>query len=204
VSRRGPLRRAWKRCRERWLDRLGLLYGRRFFAKSLRKKGDSDRLVAASLRRHCACRTVVDIGCGDGYFLAALQAEGCRVFGLERSAAGLAGCAARGVAAARFDIRSDQLPARAHGELCLCFEVAEHLPAESAGRLVELVTQAAPRAVFTAATPGQGGVGHVNEQPHDYWCGCSKRPAGGRTSCWRRSSATSGGRRAWYPGCRTI
>ncbi len=87
MSRRGPLRRAWKRCRERWLDRLGLLYGRRFFAKSLRKKGDSDRLVAASLRRHCACRTVVDIGCGDGYFLAALQAEGCRVFGLERSAA---------------------------------------------------------------------------------------------------------------------
>jgi hypothetical protein len=28
----------------------------------------------------------------------------------------------------------------------------------------------APRVVFTAATPGQGGgADHVNEQPHEYW-----------------------------------
>jgi len=169
VSRRGPLRRAWKLSRERLLDTLGLLYGRRFFAKSGRKKGDSDRLVAASLRTHFNFRTVVDLGCGDGYFLAALQAVGCEVLGLERSAAGLAGCAERGVPAVRFDIRRDELPPVGHGELCLCFEVAEHLPAAYAPRLVELVTQIAPQAVFTAATPGQGGVGHFNEQAHEYW-----------------------------------
>jgi SAM-dependent methyltransferase len=104
-----------------------------------------------------------------------LQRQGCRVLGLERSAAGLAGCAERGVPALAFDIRSDPLPDPARGDLCLCFEVAEHLPPESAARLVELVTSIAPRTVFTAATPGQGGVGHFNEQPHDYWLGLFAR-----------------------------
>lgn len=169
MSRRGPLRRAFKRWRETTLDRLGWLYGTRFFAKSSRKKGDSDQLVAATLRQQFTFRSVIDLGCGDGYFLAALQAAGCEVLGLERSAAGLDGCGRRGVPARRFDIRADPLPDDARADLCLCFEVAEHLPAAYAARLVDLVTTAAPLAIFTAATPGQGGVGHFNEQPHAYW-----------------------------------
>ncbi len=46
---------------------------------------------------------------------------------------------------------------------------AEHVAAGSADRLVDLVTAIAPRVAFTAAPPGQGGVGHVNEQPPEYW-----------------------------------
>ena len=32
-----------------------------------------------------------------------------------------------------------------------------------------LLAATAPIVIFSAATPGQGGQGHVNEQPHEYW-----------------------------------
>ncbi|MCC7492979.1 MAG: methyltransferase domain-containing protein [Fimbriimonadaceae bacterium] len=166
---RGPLRRTWKRVREACLEQLGCLYTARFYAKSDRHKGASDDLVAASLIAHFAPRRVIDLGCGNGTFLRPFVTAGCECLGLERSAAGLAACAARGVPAVRCDLRHDPLPAAAHGDLALCFEVAEHLPAQWAPRLVELVTAAAPRVVFTAAPPGQGGVRHVNERPPAYW-----------------------------------
>lgn len=168
MSRRGPLRRAWKRLREGCLDRLGLLYGRRFYARADRHKGASDQAVAATLIARYQPARVVDLGCGNGAFLAALAARGVSVLGLERSRAGLALCRERGVPAQPFDLRQDEPPAAA-ADLVLCFEVAEHLPATAADRLVEVVTRLGARAVFTAAPPGQGGVGHLNEQPPGYW-----------------------------------
>jgi hypothetical protein len=48
-------------------------------------------------------------------------------------------------------------------------EVAEHLPASCAERYLDLLCGAGDRIIFTAATPGQGGSDHVNEQPHEYW-----------------------------------
>jgi SAM-dependent methyltransferase len=167
-QRRGPVRRAWKRGRDRLLDHLGLLYGERFFAKSERHKGDSATPVAKALVERFAPASVVDVGCGSGCFLAPFAERGVPALGLDRSAAGLRRCAAAGVSARRFDLRVDPPPPERF-DLCLCFEVAEHLPPQYADRLVTLVAALAPVAVFTAAPPGQGGVGHFNEQPPSYW-----------------------------------
>lgn len=168
---RGPLRRAWKRLRERLLDRLDLLYTRRFYAKSEGHKGSSEAIVAATLTERFAPRRVIDLGCGSGTFLLGFSRLGVDVFGLERARAGLRICAERGVPARAFDLRFDEPPAEAAGDLALCFEVAEHVRAEFAERLVELCCGLAPVVVFTAAPPGQGGVHHVNEQPPAYWIG---------------------------------
>src|SRR5205823_3545352 len=54
-------------------------------------------------------------------------------------------------------------------DLALCLEVAEHLPPRASRPLVRLLTRAAPLVLFSAAIPGQGGVGHRNEQWPDYW-----------------------------------
>lgn len=54
----------------------------------------------------------------------------------------------------------------------LCWEVAEHLPASAADTLCDTLRRhmrRGSRLLFTAAPPGQGGYGHVNEQPHTYW-----------------------------------
>jgi hypothetical protein len=53
-------------------------------------------------------------------------------------------------------------------DLTICLEVAEHLPSWHSGKLLRLLT-VAPRVLFSAATPNQGGVLHVNERPAEYW-----------------------------------
>lgn len=54
-------------------------------------------------------------------------------------------------------------------DLALCLEVAEHLQPEDGLALVDRITELAPVVVFSAAIPGQGGIGHVNEQWPQYW-----------------------------------
>lgn len=54
-------------------------------------------------------------------------------------------------------------------DVALCLEAAEHLPASVGAQLVQTLTEAAPVVVFSAAMPGQGGDGHVNEQLASYW-----------------------------------
>lgn len=53
-------------------------------------------------------------------------------------------------------------------DLVICLEVMEHLPEERGPELIAGMSQAAA-ILFSAATPGQPGVDHVNCQPHDYW-----------------------------------
>ncbi len=54
-------------------------------------------------------------------------------------------------------------------DLALCLEVAEHLDPASGAGLVHALTALAPVVLFSAAVPGQGGIGHVNEQWPEYW-----------------------------------
>jgi hypothetical protein len=43
------------------------------------------------------------------------------------------------------------------------------LPEKVADRYVGLLCGLSSTVIFSAATPGQGGSDHVNEQPHSYW-----------------------------------
>jgi hypothetical protein len=54
-------------------------------------------------------------------------------------------------------------------DIALSLEVAEHLPDQRAQRFVHDLCRLAPIVIFSAAIPGQGGTGHVNEQWPDYW-----------------------------------
>ncbi|HUC38088.1 MAG TPA: hypothetical protein VMR97_13320 [Acidimicrobiales bacterium] len=54
-------------------------------------------------------------------------------------------------------------------DLALCFEIAEHLPASRAESFVADLSRLAPIVAFSAAIPGQGGTGHLNEQWPEYW-----------------------------------
>jgi len=114
-------------------------------------------------------RSVVDVGCGRGVWLAAWERAGAeRLLGLDgrwiRPADLL-------VPPAWFR-ESDLTRPPALGErfdLAACLEVAEHLPESAADGLVDLLTGAAPVVLFSAAVPFQGGTDHVNEQWPDYW-----------------------------------
>ncbi|PWT74385.1 MAG: hypothetical protein C5B60_06765 [Chloroflexi bacterium] len=54
-------------------------------------------------------------------------------------------------------------------DLAMSLEVAEHLKPESASLFIDALTQASDVVLFGAAVKGQGGTGHINEQPQSYW-----------------------------------
>lgn len=50
-----------------------------------------------------------------------------------------------------------------------CFEVGEHIQENFSEVLIGNLTRHGEKILFSAATPGQGGENHVNEQTHDFW-----------------------------------
>jgi len=181
---------------DRFLYRRG--YFRMVNATSLR----SAEPMAASIAADFRPGRVIDYGCGTGSLLVALRGLGIAVAGTEYSRLARRMCAAKGLQALAIDLRSPPVePPLGPADVAVCFEVAEHLPASAADGFVGLLAATAPVVVFSAATPGQGGQGHVNEQPHDYWI--SRFVARGMTwdrgrSLAFRESWQNAGVDSWY------
>jgi SAM-dependent methyltransferase len=116
------------------------------------------------------CSTLVDVGAGSGAYAAHAASVGYQVVALENSPTGRRMARRQGVEARPFDLtRSPAADLDAKADLAYCFEVAEHLPEALGDRLVTFLSGCAKTVAFTAAAPGQGGQGHVNEQPKRYW-----------------------------------
>lgn len=109
-------------------------------------------------------RRVVDVGCGEGFFGKAFDERGAQVVGIEGEwAAPIITHASCDLADELPDFDSDAF------DLAVCLEVAEHLPPERAAGFVSELCGLAPWVLFSAAIPGQGGHGHLNEQWPSYW-----------------------------------
>lgn len=54
-------------------------------------------------------------------------------------------------------------------DLCLCLEVAEHISEGRADVLIEMLCKLSDHVLFSAAIPGQGGTGHINEKWASWW-----------------------------------
>jgi SAM-dependent methyltransferase len=65
-------------------------------------------------------------------------------------------------------------------DLVQCLEVGEHLPEASSETLIANLTRHGDKVLFSAATLGQGGENHINEQTHEFWrllfAKCGYRP----------------------------
>jgi SAM-dependent methyltransferase len=129
----------------------------------------SARRIAPLLIEMAHPRTVLDVGCGAGAWLQEWGRQDiddwAGVDGDYVDAASLL------IPAARFHRRDLSQPF-AFGrrfDLVYSFEVAEHIAAARAYIFVDSLVQHGDLIAFSAATPGQGGEFHVNEQPYDYW-----------------------------------
>jgi hypothetical protein len=115
-------------------------------------------------------RRYVDVGAGSGGFAATARRRGIDVEACEHSRLGRFFIRLLRVPVSSFDLARSPPASLGRGfDLAYCFEVAEHLPAPLGDRLVRFLADLAPLVVFTAAQPGQGGTGHINEQPPAYW-----------------------------------
>ncbi len=109
--------------------------------------------------------SLLDLGSGTGQLVRRAQTMGVNAVGLDISETATDGPLRHADLTQPVDL------GQTFGAV-LCWEVAEHLPAEAADTLCETLARHVAEdgvLVFTAATPGQGGKGHVNEQPLDYW-----------------------------------
>ena len=129
-------------------------------------------LIANALMRQFQPKYVYDYGCGPGMIIERLGAMGAFVTGFEGSVHGKAHAdpsVQHCIEVADLTTMEPQSRTVDSGGLVICTEVAEHLEAQHAAHLVELLCAHMSPIVFTAAPPGQGGHDHVNEQPKEYW-----------------------------------
>lgn len=129
----------------------------------------SARRLLPVVRQLFPVQTVLDIGCGQGAWLAVWRELGVDdVTGVDGSYVDtdkLLIPRERFIArdlAAGFDLGRQFT-------LVQCLEVAEHLPEDSADRFVASLVRHGNLVLFSAACKGQGGENHLNEQDYDYW-----------------------------------
>lgn len=127
---------------------------------------NSARLIMAHVLDGREVNSIIDFGCGVGTFLHVSGVED--VLGIDM----------------HNDMRSLRIPERAYMrhnlehrlvhnrkfDMAICVEVAEHLPESAARTLCESISGVSDLVLWSAATLGQGGVNHINEQPMEYWC----------------------------------
>jgi hypothetical protein len=140
------------------------LYNDWFFEEEGAVAKRSAEVVIPWVLAETGAKTVIDIGCGVGAWLAVAKAEGCEVLGADGFAPD------HMLLIDESEFRRVNIPCAfsAHWDLAICLEVAEHLPESASEHLVFELRQA-PTVLFSAATPGQPGIGHINCQPHEFW-----------------------------------
>ena len=147
---------------------MGSPYTRAFYqsiaAKSLRAAE-----AIAPLLAPLQVRSVADFGCGSGTWLRAFRAGGAEVVrGIDQfDPAGVEMLIAPDEYR-RADLTGEIDLGRRY-DLAVSLEVGEHIPPQASRTLVANLVRASGRILFSAATPGQGGVDHVNERPLADW-----------------------------------
>ena len=107
---------------------------------------------------------VVDVGCGEGVWLAAFRGAGVhRILGMDGPWVDSARLAIPADALRAVDL-TGPLQTTDRLDRCVSLEVAEHLPQRSASAFVRMLVTLAPAVLFSEAIPVQRGAGHVNER----------------------------------------
>jgi SAM-dependent methyltransferase len=144
------------------------LYPAGFYENRRAHTAHAARRIIAALPPSLPRGAVGDIGCGTGTWLAAaLNAGADTAFGIEGDWVTPAMLDHPAITFAPQDLEHRFSGPRL--DLVLSLEVAEHLsPARAEGFVADLAALA-PAILFSAAIPGQGGVGHLNEQWQSWW-----------------------------------
>lgn len=110
-------------------------------------------------------KKVLDLGSGPGIHVYALDEVGIKVMGVDSD---------ERVDGRNLLVQDNLLTLNGKytSDCVICFEVAEHIDPQFADEIVRNIYESIEpggKLLFTAAKPGQGGVGHINNRPKSYW-----------------------------------
>ncbi len=114
-------------------------------------------------------KSVLDVGSATGLYLKSFFEDGVTVTGIDFSSSALS---AEVLKIPRKNLKKVDITKKPIGikaDLAMCIEVMEHIDESLASVAIHHIAQTSNTIFFTAAQPGQGGVGHVNCQPKEYW-----------------------------------
>lgn len=114
-------------------------------------------------------KSVIDIGCGEGWWANKFKELGCDVLGIDGS---YVSSSPLGSDFKPIDIDVEgSLSEIPQADLVICLEVAEHLKSTRSESFISELCGLSPTMLFSAAIPRQPGVDHINCQWPSYWAG---------------------------------
>lgn len=143
-------------------------------------KGQSERCLLTAFAYLGIPATMVDIGCNGGHLVKLAARLGVQSTGIDSNLPEEYRVVRENCILLRMDLTLTTMDRfwekcsweSLKSDLTLCWEVGEHLPPDFADRLCNILgTVTLKTLIFTAASKGQGGAGHLNEQPQEYWRG---------------------------------
>lgn len=145
-------------------------YSKKFYKNRQKLTKTSAEMILSLLFSRIQFNSVIDFGCATGIWIAA-----CKKYGAN-NCLGLDG---DWIDKKQLEISDDEFIVhnlnllgyvpKSRYDLAICIEVAEHLTQEMGDVLVKSLTESSDVILFSAAVCGQGGTGHINEQPQHYW-----------------------------------
>lgn len=145
------------------------LYDQKFFDELSAGSSASAARILPEVVRLVSPRSAVDLGAGNGEWLAELRALGVTdVLGIDGDWVKPSALKIPQTNFKTHDLRAPFVLDRTF-DLAISMETAEHLPPERGEGFVADLVALAPVILFSAAVPGQGGTDHINERWPDYW-----------------------------------
>jgi len=127
---------------------------------AIEEKPFADRL-AQFIKYVIRPNRVIDIGCGPGHFVESMLDIGIDAVGIDID---------ERIGDKPYLFRQDILSTKLTADVCICLEVVEHIHEDHADDIIYKISNMfTDTLIFTAAQPGQGGVGHINCQYPEYW-----------------------------------
>jgi SAM-dependent methyltransferase len=117
-------------------------------------------------------KTVLDVGCGEGYSAEWFMFNGCDVIAIDGLEGNVIVASSKNIKAVIVDLTKNAF----HKEVDLvwCCEVLEHIDETYLGNIFETLSSGKIVAI-THGLPGQRGYHHVNNQPPQYWLDLFKK-----------------------------
>jgi hypothetical protein len=147
--------------------------------------------------------TALDVGAGTGGYVSNLNNLAIRTIGVEYSAVGRFLGKLQGAHLIPFDCsRPERNPVLGRFDLVFTIEVGEHIPESLSPNFVDFIARHGDFVIFSSAFPGQGGHGHINEKPKEFWQSLFKQSGFDRFSDLEDALSTSlikHGYRGWLP-----